>query len=156
MLYFRKDLKMALYHKHLIIRAEVGTPIKDPNEAKEWLVKLIDSIDMKLLQCISANPNAGYCDLEGNRGLTAVALIETSHIVMHIWDEGNPSTVQLDVYTCGCLDIATVFKALDVMNPSKIDYKFIDREYNVQDITPVVKKEETWFDKFLNYLRLPG
>ena len=42
------------------------------------------------------------------------------------------------------------------MNPSKIDYKFIDREYNVQDITPVVKKEETWFDKFLTYLRLPG
>ena len=25
--------------------------------------------------------------MPGNRGITAVAIIETSHIAMHIWDE---------------------------------------------------------------------
>ena len=38
--------------------------------------------------------------MPGNRGVTAFAIIETSHIAMHIWDEPNPALVQLDVYTC--------------------------------------------------------
>ena len=29
--------------------------------------------------------------MPGNRGITAVAIIETSHITMHIWDEPNPA-----------------------------------------------------------------
>ena len=33
----------------------------------------------------------------GNKGLTAFAIIETSHIAMHIWDE-PVALLQLDVY----------------------------------------------------------
>ena len=28
--------------------------------------------------------------MEGNRGITGIAVIETSHIAIHVWDEFNP------------------------------------------------------------------
>ena len=59
------------------------------------LKRLIKDIDMKIL----GGPYLKYCDNIGNRGLTAVTIIETSHIAMHVWDEDNPSLVQLDVYS---------------------------------------------------------
>ena len=27
-----------------------------------------------------------YCKMEGNRGITGIAVIETSHIAIHVWD----------------------------------------------------------------------
>jgi S-adenosylmethionine/arginine decarboxylase-like enzyme len=77
---------MAVVHKHLIIRAEVGRPITDEQVAIEWMNKLVDKIGMKVMM----GPFAKYLNVEGNRGLTAVAIIETSHIALHIWDEDNP------------------------------------------------------------------
>ena len=73
-------------------------------------------------------PVASYCKMEGNRGITAFAIIETSHIAMHIWDESNPSLVQLDVYSCSDFDPITVFDHLSIMEPVKKDFKFLDRE----------------------------
>ena len=34
-----------------------------------------------------------------------VAIIETSHIAMHIWDEPKPALMQFDVYSCGEFDV---------------------------------------------------
>jgi S-adenosylmethionine/arginine decarboxylase-like enzyme len=59
---------------------------------------------------------------------TAVAIIETSHIALHIWDEDNPALVQLDVYTCGYLDPYDVVEALRDFHPVKIEMKYLDRE----------------------------
>ena len=73
-------------------------------------------------------PVASYCKMEGNRGITAFAIIETSHIAMHIWDESKPSLVQLDVYSCSNFDPITVFDHCKVMDPVKTDFKFLDRE----------------------------
>ena len=66
--------------------------------------------------------------MEGNRGITAFAVVETSHIALHIWDEKSPSLVQFDVYSCKDFEPQRVFDHLDVMEPTKIDYKFFDRE----------------------------
>lgn len=119
-----------LVHKHLIVRAEVRLPPKDESRAKEFLRELIQGIDMKIL----FGPEARYVDIVGNRGLTCFAIIETSHVVMHTWDECDPAIIQLDVYTCGELNTDVVFDFLKQFDPIKIDYKYLDRETDLHDI----------------------
>lgn len=79
---------------------------------------------MKILM----GPYAKYLDVAGNRGLTVAAIIETSHIVMHSWDEGSPAIIELDVYSCGPLVPEMVFEKFAIFDPVKIEYKFLDRE----------------------------
>lgn len=113
-----------LQHKHLIVRAELNNPPQCAESIKEWMKILVETIDMNILM----GPYAIYSDMEGNRGLTAVTIIETSHIAMHVWDEVDPALMQLDVYTCSTLNIDDVFEALSVFEPTKVEYKYIDRE----------------------------
>jgi S-adenosylmethionine/arginine decarboxylase-like enzyme len=111
-------------HRHIIIRAEVNNPPTDIRKIKKWIKKLILSIGMKRL----GQPIAVYCNKEGNKGLTCVSCIETSHIAMHSWDETSPSIVQLDVYTCSTLDKEVVFKYLDEFDPINLSYAILDRK----------------------------
>lgn len=113
-----------LEHKHLIVRAELDNPPQCTDAIDTWMRKLVDQIDMKILM----GPYSVYSDMVGNRGLTAVTIIETSHIALHVWDECEPAMAQLDVYTCSTLDIRDVFKAISEWNPTKVEYKYIDRE----------------------------
>jgi S-adenosylmethionine/arginine decarboxylase-like enzyme len=76
-------------------------------------------------------PYAVYSDMVGNRGLTAVTIIETSHIAMHVWDEVSPALMQLDVYTCSTLNTADVFAALAEFVPHHVEFTYIDREHNL-------------------------
>ena len=81
-------------------------------------------------------PVACYCKMEGNKGLTAFAIIETSHIAMHIWDEVNPALMQFDVYSCGELDVENICnKIKEDFEITKIEYKFLNRETGLQDIS---------------------
>jgi S-adenosylmethionine/arginine decarboxylase-like enzyme len=121
---------MAVVHKHLIIRAEVGNPLKEEQLAIDWMNRLIDKIGMKVMM----GPFAKYLDVVGNRGLTAVAIIETSHIALHVWDEDKPALLQLDVYTCGPLDPYDVVEALREFHPVKIEMKYLDRESKLIDL----------------------
>jgi len=116
-----------LEHKHLLIRAEVtDCPMRDDlGYVLSWMNNLINKIDMKLMQ----GPNITYVDQEGNRGITCMALIETSHIVLHIWDEQSPGLFQLDVYSCKSFDLNIVLNCLqESFNISKMQYKFLDRK----------------------------
>ena len=113
-----------LEHKHLIVRAELLNPPQCATAIQEWMKELVDKIDMKVLM----GPYAIYSDMVGNRGLTAVTIIETSHIAMHVWDEDDPALMQLDVYTCSTLNIDDVFSALHEFMPTHVEYKYIDRE----------------------------
>jgi len=119
-----------LVHKHVIIRAEVLSPPTDEKLVSDSVRDLIERIGMKLLM----GPYAKYVEMPGNRGLTVAAIIETSHIVMHTWDECNPAVIQLDVYTCGPFDPTVVFAWLDQYGVIKIDYKYIDREFDLHEI----------------------
>lgn len=116
-----------LEHKHLIVRAELNNPPRDATNIKLWMKHLVDKIGMNILM----GPYAVYSDMEGNAGLTAVTIIETSHIALHVWDEVNPALMQLDVYTCSTLDINDVFTAIEFWDPTKIEYKYIDREHDL-------------------------
>ena len=117
-------------HKHLLIRAKVNKPPENEEEIKEWIQYLINKIGMKLL----AGPYASKVDKEGNAGLTGVAIIETSHVVIHTWDEMKPSLVQLDVYSCKDFEKHTVVECLEQFEPVEIDYKYFDRENNFKEI----------------------
>ena len=102
--------------------------------------KLGEKIGMKILM----GPYSVYCNMEGNRGLTAVTIIETSHIAMHSWDEGEPGLLQLDVYTCGPLDPQAVADAIAEFEPTKIERKYLDRETNLFQLKlPKPKKIKT-------------
>lgn len=116
-----------IYHKHLLINAKVDTPIRKEEEAIEFLENLVKRIDMKIIK----GPFAHFVDndAEGNSGLTALVMIETSHIAFHIWDQVNPGLLQFDLYTCGKLDLEEVLKAIrERFNIVSADYVLYDRE----------------------------
>ena len=121
---------MNLDHKHLLLRAEVNNCPSEPQLSLvlAWMKKLIKSIDMNLLQ----GPNIAYIDQPGNRGITCMALIETSHIVLHIWDERDPGIFQLDVYSCKSFDVNIVVDCLkNDFDVAKIEYKYLDRNHGL-------------------------
>jgi S-adenosylmethionine/arginine decarboxylase-like enzyme len=121
-----------LVHKHLIIRAEAVKPPMDESYLKDWMQDFIKSINMKVLM----GPYVIYHNVPGNRGITAAAIIETSHIVMHVWDECSPALMQFDVYSCGKFDPETICKKITKdFDITKIEYKFLDRENNLKDIS---------------------
>ena len=121
-----------LVHKHLIVRAESIKPPKDEEQLKEWMKEFVDSINMKIFM----GPYVKYCNMEGNRGITAVAIIETSHIAMHIWDEVSPALMQFDVYSCGEFNIEDICNKIKKdFDIEKIEYKFLNRETGLHDIS---------------------
>lgn len=118
-----------LEHKHLVVNATIKTPPleKDLPFMQEWFKELIEDIGMKILM----GPYVVYSNMEHNRGFTGAAIIETSHIVLHAWDECIPAKIKLDVYTCSTLDIETIFEKIKVFSPIDIDYLFIDRDEKI-------------------------
>ena len=124
--------KEILVHKHLIVRAEAISPPMNTEFLTKWLEDFIKYINMKVLM----GPYVIYHDVPGNRGITGAAIIETSHIVMHVWDEVSPALMQFDVYSCGEFDAETICKKIQKdFNVTKIDYKFLDRENGLKDVS---------------------
>ena len=120
-----------LVHKHLIIRAEAVSPPVDEEFLRCWLEKFIEEIGMKVMM----GPYVKYSNMVGNRGITGAAIIETSHIVMHVWDEPDPALLQFDVYSCGEFDPETICEKIKKdFNTTKIEYKFLDREHDLKEI----------------------
>ncbi len=122
-----------LDHKHLIVRAEtLLTPSSVPATVR-WFKQLVEKIDMKLID-LPNNPNCFYMDTPGNRGLTCVGIIETSHIALHCWDEDQPGLFQLDVYSCKDFDPMDVVEHFRCFKPIKIEHKFLDREHELIEL----------------------
>ncbi len=121
-------------HNHLLVNGWTLNPPTDEQVVIDWMRNLVESIDMKVIQ----GPYASYVTAEGNRGLTAVVMIETSHIAMHIWDEDKPSKVQFDLYTCGELPVKQVLNNLET-NLSLFDYTYVVLErtdgFTIEDFT---------------------
>lgn len=118
-------------HKHLIIRAEALKPPTDEAYLEQWLKRLIESINMKIM----VGPFVKYCDMPGNRGITGGAIIETSHVIMHIWDECTPAIMQFDLYSCSDFDHQKICQTIcSEFNVSKIEYKYLDRDNGLKII----------------------
>jgi S-adenosylmethionine/arginine decarboxylase-like enzyme len=118
-----------LVHKHLIVRATLGYCPDNPEWVKEWLAHLVNVIDMKIL----SGPHVARVDnVVGNIGCTGVVIIETSHIAVHFWEETG--LMQLDVYTCGQFNKDLIFRELACLEPTHMDFKFLDREYGLIEV----------------------
>jgi S-adenosylmethionine/arginine decarboxylase-like enzyme len=121
---------MTLYHKHLLVNAKILNPFDEPQQGISFLTDLVDQIQMKILH----PPVSHYVDKEGNKGLTGIVLIETSHIAFHIWDEPKPALLQFDLYTCGTLNFRKVLSIIQhTFNVVNINYIMFDRENGFQE-----------------------
>ena len=144
---------MLLVHKHLIVRAEVLNAPKNEHLIKTWFSELVDKVGMKIMM----GPFAQYCNVKGNRGLTCVGIIETSHIALHTWDEVDPNLLQLDVYSCGEFNVSDIVDHISPFDPVKVEYKFIDRENNLttldQNIIRMIPEHDTSRQLDLNFPR---
>tara|TARA_B110000037_G_scaffold441_1_gene468 strand:- start:1229 stop:1600 length:372 start_codon:yes stop_codon:yes gene_type:complete len=121
---------MELVHKHIILRIEAKKPPTEL-ELKPWVLALVEKIGMVVL----AGPiSADVTTMPGNCGPTCVCIIETSHIACHVWNESDPALIQLDVYTCGPFDPHAVIEHIQVWEPTKVEYKYLDRETSLQEI----------------------
>lgn len=110
---------MAL-HNQLLLNGHAKTPIVDEQDAIDWMTDLVEKIGMKIIQ----GPYSSYVTKEGNRGITCVVMIETSHIALHVWDEEDPSLIQFDLYTCSTLPVEDVIKNVREKF-SLVDYQFM-------------------------------
>lgn len=133
-----------IYHKHLLVNAKIKDPLNNEQAGIDFLTNLVNSIDMKIIK----GPFASYVDKPGNKGLTAMVMIETSHIAFHIWDEVDPALIQFDLYTCGQLELDKVISTFrDTFNLIEMDYVLFDRENGF-----VVEKQGQIKDKEDNQL----
>jgi len=107
-------------HNQLIVNGYTNTPLIKEQDAIDWMTNLVNSIDMKIIQ----GPYSSYVTKDGNKGLTCVVMIETSHIALHIWDEPNPGEIQFDLYTCGELPVEQIFENLE-NNLGLFDYHYM-------------------------------
>lgn len=120
-----------LQHKHLIVRAEIDNPPFNTTEVEQWFRDLIANLGMKVLY----GPVARYCELEHNEGMTGFAILSTSHAVLHTWDRCEQPIIQLDIYTCSEFNLDIAWAALEVFKPKTIEYKFLDREHGLVEIS---------------------
>ena len=118
-------------HKHLIVRAETANAPTE-SELVDWMTELVSLLNMKIL----SGPHSGSIDdVPGNNGPTCVVIIETSHMACHVWtDPEDHNLIQLDVYTCGAMNVDVVMSHLDRFVILNKDIKLFDREYRLQEI----------------------
>jgi S-adenosylmethionine/arginine decarboxylase-like enzyme len=124
--------KKAPQHNHLLINAKTPFPLTNKRRMKKWLKGLVHDIGMYRI----AGPFVHYVDKPGNKGLTAVVMIETSHIALHVWDEPVPAHIQFDIYTCSGLDVElTLLKIVSELKITQIDWVFYDREKGFKEVS---------------------
>ena len=115
-----------LVHKHLLLQARFLARGRIESYYEAWMKTLVGSIGMELLTA----PKAVRSNMPGNRGITCSAMITTSHIVLHTWEDDHPGLLQLDVYSCKDFEISDVIEKLKDLwvDEHTIQFKFLDRE----------------------------
>ena len=107
-------------HKHLLLRGHCSKPPVDSEITHYWLKSLVEKINMKIIR----GPFVSYVTEPGNRGTTAVVMIETSHIAFHVWDETDPALLQFDLYTCSELNVSIVLNQIQKFF-DMVEYQYI-------------------------------
>lgn len=105
-----------------------------------WFKDLTQKIGMKI--CIE--PKAKYVNVEGNRGVTGLVGIETSHSSVHVWDECKPALLQMDVYSCAAFELETIVKKLAEFGLVRYKYMVIDR--GADDLSRSADEEDADFE----------
>jgi hypothetical protein len=108
----------------LIVRATVERPLETEPELDAWLRGLISGIDMKIM----AGPMFAYAEEPINKGWTGIAVIEFSHVSMHIWEKESPPLIELDVFSCREFDINAVVDRVRPMGILGLSIYYINRD----------------------------
>jgi len=111
-------------HKHVIVRAYVSNPPINATALSEWCTDVISSVGMK---CIGG-PLVVYSEMEGNKGYTAVAILDFSHLSIHTWDEISPALIEFDLFSCKDFDIETVLTKLNEFGIVSYSTLVVDRD----------------------------
>lgn len=120
-------------HLHLILKAKSNILSNHTQMHEEWVKDLVDGLGMKLLETEQgANPISALCDKDGNEGITVACVIETSHIVLHTWP--LKEEMQLDVYTCGKMDIDFILSHMQWFTPYEVQFRLFDRKYDLVEL----------------------
>lgn len=129
-----------LNHRHLILNGFIRRVETDIEWAKNFLLSLVDRIGMK----VKVGLIAGYCDVEGNTGLTAAVCIETSHCSLHIFDQIERPYLRLDIYSCANFDEKVVIDYCDeCLELLEYDYLLLDRNF----VSKVISQDYTFGGK---------
>ena len=113
-----------------MVNGITNTPPTSKRDLKKWLSNLVHDIGMHKI----GGPFVRYVKAPGNKGLTAVVMIETSHIALHIWEESDQPCFRFDLYTCGPLNHASVIKSVaKFMDSPKMEWAAYDRERGFEE-----------------------
>lgn len=117
-------------HEHLIIRAEMNKAFYNLHDDRKLLVSSFEKLIYRLNMNIEIGPHLWYCNDIGNEGWTVFAIINTSHVAIHIWTEEK--LAQFDFYTCGELKFEPIVEFFDELGgTTKLEYKWLDRKHNL-------------------------
>ena len=115
----------AKHHKHLIIDAKIKYAPRDEKEVKKLLVKSIKEVKMNVADLNpkrsifnffkkkQGNPIAWYCEDKDNEGMTAIGILTTSHISLHVWDRLDVAELHFDLYSCSDFTVKQVKEILN-------------------------------------------
>ena len=121
-------------HKHLVLNASVKSPIISEEECKNWLIKLVEIIDINIL----IPPVAKYCDTAGNEVVTGTVVIETSHSSIHVWHKEAVPYIRMDVYSCKDFEVQKVIDFVrETMNVLSGGYILLDRNDVIPEWTQI-------------------
>lgn len=116
-------------HKQLIVNAVIRGHFDSVEAVKSWLEGVITGINMDIAVLPGhTNPIAYYCTDEGNTGYTGAGILETSHVVVHTWDEVKPHNLRFDLYSCSEFTPEQVFIFLESLDIISAEYYYFDRD----------------------------
>ena len=142
--------KKSIQHHHLLLRIETKKcpEESDKESMSDMLYELVKDICMKPL----GKQEVFYVKTpNNNEGLTAIQVIETSHIAFHFWktpeknilhSKKSKCLLQMDVYTCSSLSskqIAIILNEISRFEPTYANITLLNRKSSL-----TIEKEDTW------------
>lgn len=111
-------------HKHVIVRAYVNNPPSSEKQLSDWCIDCINMVGMRVI----GGPLVVYSDMEGNKGYTAVAILDFSHLSIHCWDEISPGLIEFDLFSCKDFDVESVINKLNDFGLVSYSHIVVDRD----------------------------
>jgi S-adenosylmethionine/arginine decarboxylase-like enzyme len=154
-----RKIKKDIQHHHLLLRIEtrVCPEEKDKILMADMIHQLVKDISMKPL----GKQEVFYVrEPKNNEGLTAIQVIETSHIAFHFWKHPEKNILrskksncllQMDVYTCSELNnkqISILLNELGRFEPTHANVTLLNRKWSLsidkQDRYDSTKNNCSW------------
>ena len=112
-------------HSHVIVRARISDPPRDSVALNDWVTDVVKSVDMNVV----SGPLSYYSNDDGNKGWTSVAILDFSHIAIHVWDEENPALLEFDLFSCKVFDVDKVIEMIaNKFGLLSYEHIYIDRD----------------------------